>query len=263
MSGRWGCFVRGLFVSGRNHDPHPQTEKFSPMKRSRVSSILAAFGGMVLVLPAIASADAREREVAAYSTRASNIDPSGSRSVVTPALPTPPVPSADPPRSFLLAARSAVERGQTGEAQEALERAETRLLDRPVDPARADVPDSRRAVLDMAVARRFLAARDRVGALRAIDDALMADTVSPVTALAAPLPPRPGPAQPAALPPPPSLVPRATYALLPGHWQLQGATYHWVPPETTPRRVEPHTLVPGLYVWRNGAWVWVGVHYDD
>jgi hypothetical protein len=57
--------------------------------------------------------------------------------------------------------------------------------------------------------------------------------------------------------------PPVTYALLPGRWQLEGARYVWVPPETTLRRVEAQSLVEGRYVWRDGGWHWVPAHYED
>jgi hypothetical protein len=76
------------------------------------------------------------------------------------------------PVTFLRSARSAVESNRPGEAEEALERAETRLLDRPLLPAAAQAQDQETAVLDIGVARRDLAARDLAGVLGAIDDAL-------------------------------------------------------------------------------------------
>jgi hypothetical protein len=60
---------------------------------------------------------------------------------------------------------------------------------------------------------------------------------------------------------PPLSTPPVTYALLPGHWQLHGWKYVWVPPETVLRRVEDRPLVLGRYVWRGGRWVWVPTHY--
>ena len=53
-----------------------------------------------------------------------------------------------------------------------------------------------------------------------------------------------------------------TYALLPGHWQLQGAQYVWVPPEIDPRPVAYWRFVQGRYVWRGGEWVWAPAHYE-
>ncbi len=222
------------------------------MTRPTIPLMLA---GAVLVatIPVPSNALTAETEIAAYSGHASGIEPFDSRPSIAPARLVPPVPSADPPRAYLLVARSAIGRDRTAEAQEALERAETRLLDH----ARTNASDDQRAVLDIAVARRFVAARDRLGALRAIDDALAADTAAAPVSV-----------PPAAFFPPPVLLPVptapvATYALLPGHWQLRGATYHWVPPETTLRHVAGRQLVPGEYAWRDGAWMWVPRHYDQ
>jgi WXXGXW repeat (2 copies) len=162
---------------------------------------------------------------------ACSLAPGGPASATAPRLPLPPVPANDQPHPFLEAARSAVERGQTGEAPEALERAETRLLDRAVGKNSEQQPDDRRAVLDSGVARRAPP---------------LPTTLSPV----------------ADVTPPPSGSPAVTYALLPGHWQLQGARYVWVPPEIALRRVEPRPLVEGRYVWRDGEWHWVPAHFE-
>ena len=188
-----------------------------------------------------------------------SLAPGGPRSTIAPRLPEPPVPRNDPPQTFLEAARSAVDRGQMGEAQEALERAETRLLDRAVGMNSAHEPDDRRAMLDIGVARQALAAGDRAGTLRAIDDALAAPYL--VARRAPPLPATASPVADVTLPPPDP--PPVTYALLPGHWQLEGARYVWVPPETALRRVEARPLVEGRYVWRDGEWRWVPAHYED
>ncbi len=84
--------------------------------------------------------------------------PAGPSPAVVPRLPLPAMPDNEPPHAFLEAARSAVDRGQTGEAEEALERAETRILDRDVATNSTQEPDDQRAVLDIAVARQALAA---------------------------------------------------------------------------------------------------------
>jgi hypothetical protein len=64
---------------------------------------------------------------------------------------------------------------------------------------------------------------------------------------------------PAALPP----LPPVTRALLPGHWQLQGAQYDWVPPETRLRVVEARPFIPSQNVWMGGRWVFVPTHYGS
>jgi hypothetical protein len=74
------------------------------------------------------------------------------------------------------------------------------------------------------------------------------DLLAPPSVTAPPSPLSVTPAQPAASPP------VVTYALLPGHWQLQGAQYVWVLPETVPRPVMYERLVQGHYVWRAGEW---------
>ncbi len=220
---------------------------------------------------------------------------SSPRSVVAPRLPVPPVSPDAGPQPFLTTARDAVLAGRTGAAEEALERAETRLLNRSATQAAATSPDLDRAVLDVGAARHSLVVRDRPATLRAIDDALEALQAEPASTYAAqpsspPAPPTdralpfaaqvPPPGAPVSLappgvvaispPPPPSeatVVPAAppqpsvTYALLPGHWQLNGARYVWIPPETRLRRVVDRPLVPGVNVWKGGRWVFVRQHY--
>jgi hypothetical protein len=170
------------------------------------------------------------------------------------------VPSADQSSVFLTEARRAILVGRTGEAQEALERAESRLLDRDLPPQAASVPDDQPAVLAIGAARRALAAHDRRTAIAAIDDALaaadrpvFAAATIPVSIMAPGIP----------LAPPSPAQPVITRALLPGHWTLQGARYVWIPPETTPRRVQSAALVPGAYVWQNGAYVWISQDYAN
>ena len=66
-----------------------------------------------------------------------------------------------------------------------------------------------------------------------------------------------------AAPPQRTVPPPVTYALLPGHWDLHGARYVWVPPETHLRRVEDRPLIQGHYAWRDGNWLWVPSHYGS
>lgn len=73
------------------------------------------------------------------SGQASNLTPSDTRSVIAPTLPIPPVNPNAGAEQFLSVAKQALARHRTGEAQEALERAETRRLDR--DAARNISPN--------------------------------------------------------------------------------------------------------------------------
>ncbi len=69
--------------------------------------------------------------------------------------------------------------------------------------------------------------------------------------------PDPAPVVSSPEPPPPPV----TRALLPGHWQLRGANYVWIPPETTLRAVRNRPLILGQNVWKDGSWVFVPTHY--
>lgn len=105
------------------------------------------------------------------STRASNINQGDTRSEIAPRLPAPDAAS-NTPEAFLMAAQRALAAGRTGQAQEALERAETRLLTRSTDPSMANTPDSAPMVMQISQARQALARRDNAGARRAIDMAM-------------------------------------------------------------------------------------------
>jgi hypothetical protein len=111
------------------------------------------------------------------SMHASNIDPSDTRSVIAPALPAPAVGPNATPAQLLHAARDALARHATGEAQEALERAETRLLDRSTAPSNAGTPDSADAVKLIGDARMALGHHDMATATQDIDQAMQRPAV--------------------------------------------------------------------------------------
>jgi hypothetical protein len=183
-----------------------------------------------------------------------NTAPPDTRSVTESSVPAALVPSSEAPVTILAAARRALRAGRIEDAEDALEQGETRLLNGTAAAVQASSPDIDHAVLAIGAARRALAAHAFHGAVRAIDDALAAVTLAArVTTPAAP---------PAASAQPAPAQPTVTYALLPGHWQLKGAQYVWVPPETVPRPVAYWRFVEGRYVWRGGEWVWVPAHYQ-
>ncbi len=113
------------------------------------------------------------------SNQASNIDSADTRSLIAPRLPTPPVGEDAPFRAYLSSARQALASGQTGVAQEALERAETRLLDRSVAPSRANDPITGPVVQRLGQARHAIAAGDLGGAIGLIDSILGAGPPPP------------------------------------------------------------------------------------
>ncbi len=91
---------------------------------------------------------------------------------IVPPLPTPVVGDDASIRQYLGDARAALVGGRVGEAEEALERAETRMLDRSVAPSRVGDTIAGPGIDDIGAARRALAARDVPGAIGAIDAAL-------------------------------------------------------------------------------------------
>jgi len=105
------------------------------------------------------------------SSKASNITGADTRSEIAPRLPDP-ASSGNTPQDYLAAAQRALASGRTGAAQEALERAETRLLSRSTDPSMAASPADMPMVQQIGQARRALAARDTAGAKSAISSAL-------------------------------------------------------------------------------------------
>lgn len=106
------------------------------------------------------------------SNKASNIEPPNTQSVIAPNLPSPPLDESAPPSAFLRAARSALAAGRTGEAQQSLEMAQTRQLDRSVPLGKTGVPSDSPVNAIVTEAKHALAAGDRAGAVRFIDEAL-------------------------------------------------------------------------------------------
>lgn len=108
------------------------------------------------------------------SDKASNITSSDTRSPIAPRLPTPGVGENATPAAFLTAAQNALDAHQTGKAQEALERAETAMLQRSVPADMASTPDQGPRVNQVQMARDALAKGDLMGARKAIRAAMLA-----------------------------------------------------------------------------------------
>ncbi len=89
-------------------------------------------------------------------------------------LPEPPLDDNAATRDFLIAARGALAAGRSGEAQEALERAETRALDRSVPLFRTADPIRDKLIAQIEQVLRSLATGDRLEAMRLLKQALAA-----------------------------------------------------------------------------------------
>ncbi len=109
------------------------------------------------------------------SDQPSNLAPSTAPVPYGYRLPAPAIDENAPVSAFLDAARHALAAGRTGEAQEALERAESRALVRSVRPSRAGQASRQPVVERISAALAALATGDRQAVLQHIDEALAAE----------------------------------------------------------------------------------------
>jgi hypothetical protein len=108
------------------------------------------------------------------SGKASNITAADTRSPIAPRLPVPSTGDNATPAAFLADAQKALDSRQSGRAQEALERAETAMLQRSVPADQAMTPDEAPGVTQVRMARDALARGDVAGAKKAISAAMSA-----------------------------------------------------------------------------------------
>jgi|SRR5579871_2817758 len=109
-------------------------------------------------------------------TTASNITQQDTRSPIAPNLPTPPVGTNANAVDYLRAAQASLQAGRTGEAQQSLEMAQTRLLDRSVPMGQTNNPSDNPAVSQISQALKALAAGDRQQSMSLIQSAIPAAT---------------------------------------------------------------------------------------
>ena len=107
-----------------------------------------------------------------FSKNASNIEPGDTHSLIAPTLPPSSAGANATVHEYLTAARAALVAGRTGEAQQSLEMAETRALDRSVVADQADEPSRSRFVARISDARHSLGNGDTARTLALIDLAL-------------------------------------------------------------------------------------------
>jgi hypothetical protein len=164
----------------------------------------------------------------------------------------------------LAAAHDAVEKRQWSAAEAELQQSETFLLDGGVKSSNGVVTSPSPTMAYVIQARTAVEQHDQVDALLAIDKAM--STMFPSSGSSSPvataqITPAPASTVSAITPAPAAAAPMVTKALLPGHWQLTGWQYHWVPPDTNYRTVQTNPFIPGHYEYRGGAWIWVAGHY--
>jgi hypothetical protein len=147
------------------YDPTPGEGQHIMRSLLLTPTILAALAAT----PALADLSPVTGQPEPFSRSASNIAPSNTRSQIAPAL---PAPQAEGPRDLLMTASQDLGAGRTGAAQEALERAETRILDRSVPATMASQPDNGQAVDLIRQALMALAQNDLQGANGYVQQAL-------------------------------------------------------------------------------------------
>ncbi len=113
-----------------------------------------------MAAPAPAAGAVKAPGTASFSVKASNIVPADTHSLIAPRLPTPRVGENASPEQLLTVANNALKENKTGLAQEALERAETRLLDRSTNSSAANQPDNSMLIKDISMSRRALGRGD-------------------------------------------------------------------------------------------------------
>jgi hypothetical protein len=106
------------------------------------------------------------------SDQAGNIGPEDTNSPIAARLPSPDVGKDASVHTLLLAARAALIADRTGEAQEALERAETRALDRSVPLFQTGVPSQSPLVGKIRDTLHMLGTGDRMATARLLDEAI-------------------------------------------------------------------------------------------
>lgn len=106
------------------------------------------------------------------SDKASNIRPADTRSNIAPTLPQSGIGENGASRDYLKSARTSLMQGRTGQAQQSLEMAETRALDRAVPEGQTSRPTNNLFVSRIEDARHALGRGDRSNAIKLIDLAL-------------------------------------------------------------------------------------------
>lgn len=105
-------------------------------------------------------------------TNASNINPTDTTSAIAPNLPSPDIGEGASAEAYLIAARNALAAGRNGEAQQSLEMAETRLLDRSTPLFQTNTPSANPVVAQISQALQALAAGDRSQCMTLIEAAI-------------------------------------------------------------------------------------------
>ncbi len=135
--------------------------------RFRPPTLLLA---LTVALPIAATA----RQAAAQTAAPTTVGAADPSAVALPRLPSPSVSDNARASEFLAAAQGALAAGRLGEAQQALEMAQTRLLDRSVPLGQTNSVSDSPAVREITLALRALSAGEREASMGHIQAAMRA-----------------------------------------------------------------------------------------
>jgi hypothetical protein len=147
----------------------------SPRRQCNHQSLaqeVAAMRSIILSIPLLVAVSVCALAANPTSDNASNINGQDTLSPIAPALPEPNLAEGARPSDALRAAQGALAAGRTGEAQAALEMAETRMLDRSVALGATGNPSDNPTVGQISRALQALAANDRATSMQWIQTAL-------------------------------------------------------------------------------------------
>lgn len=106
------------------------------------------------------------------SSKASNIDSADTHSTIAPTSPEPSVAPGAGVSPLLSTAKTSIVKGKTGTADEALEQAETQILQRSVAQTQTDYASNDPVVAQIEQARQALGHHDKAGATQIINQIL-------------------------------------------------------------------------------------------
>lgn len=110
------------------------------------------------------------------SPAASNINSGDMTSTIAPTPPAPDVPSGSPASAYLMSASQSLAANQTGTADEALEDAETTILQRAVPAGTGNMPSTDPVVEQIEQARQQIGDNDSQGANATIQQILASNS---------------------------------------------------------------------------------------
>ena len=148
----------------------------APLALAQSASQMPADNGPQTATGARPGNDIGTRSSLPLSPVASNINAADTRSTIAPTPPEPTVGADAQVSALLTSANQSIAAGQTGTANEALEQAETQLLQRSVPQTQTDFTSVDPVVAQIGQARQALGNHDNAGATQIINQILSSNS---------------------------------------------------------------------------------------